>query len=468
VRLTGAQDIYLRNIKFRYKTYRVFYSKTWQKFSSYEKIDDWENFVSVLSILKQSSFLKYNAIFFMGALLVSLLNYLYYPVVGRLLNLSQFGEVQVLVSLFTQLTLFITVIGQVVVNIVANQNGEARDKLLAELYRFALGISGLLFIVGVLGSWWFKDIFRFDSIWPFIILLISLVITVPVTFVTSFLRGKKKFGAVSGSNIVGAAGKLVGSAALVLLSFGTAGAIGGLVVAQLLALLYVWKYVKQLHFIDFTFNSYVKRFNFKLLRPELAFSGFVLVASLGVAVLSSIDVLVVKAFFEPEVAGGYAGISTVAKIIFFLTASVAQVMLPSIKSNLPKVENRRYLLKSSLLVTLLGGVVLGIFALFPNFVVTIFMGPNFANYANLLPILSVASFVLSVINLIVFYYIALRTYSIALIIVAGLLLTGTLLLLGHNSLQAVAFNVTFGCIAMFVMFVIWRLGRVFIKRKPDA
>ena len=50
--------------------------------------------------IKDSSFLKHNAIFFFGSIAVGALNYAYYPVVGRLMDPSTFGELQVVVSLF--------------------------------------------------------------------------------------------------------------------------------------------------------------------------------------------------------------------------------------------------------------------------------------------------------------------------------------------------------------------------------
>jgi O-antigen/teichoic acid export membrane protein len=50
--------------------------------------------------LRSSDFLRQNAILFVGSLAVSVLNYAYYPVLGRLLKVEEFGEVQVLISLF--------------------------------------------------------------------------------------------------------------------------------------------------------------------------------------------------------------------------------------------------------------------------------------------------------------------------------------------------------------------------------
>ena len=81
---------------------------------------------TIVRPLSTSAFLRHNAIFFVGAVAVGALNYLYYPILGRMLNIESFGEVQTLVSLFVQLQIFLTVMSQVTVNVVANYEDEDR------------------------------------------------------------------------------------------------------------------------------------------------------------------------------------------------------------------------------------------------------------------------------------------------------------------------------------------------------
>ena len=78
----------------------------------------------LLSLVRSSDFLRHNLVFFVGSFAVSVINYLYYPVLGRLLPTTQFGEVQTLVTLFLQANIFLGVITNVAVNIVANERDE--------------------------------------------------------------------------------------------------------------------------------------------------------------------------------------------------------------------------------------------------------------------------------------------------------------------------------------------------------
>ncbi len=82
--------------------------------------------------LRESTFVRHNAIFFAGSLSIGLLNYLYYPVIGRLLHPNSFGEVQVLFSLFAQISIFFGILGLITINITANTADAAkRNRLIS-------------------------------------------------------------------------------------------------------------------------------------------------------------------------------------------------------------------------------------------------------------------------------------------------------------------------------------------------
>ncbi len=119
--------------------------------------------------IRLSSFLRQNAVFFLGAVCVGVLNYAYYPIISRLLNVQAYGEVQTLVSLFLQLLIFLTVLSQVTVNVVANYEDELRkQQVVYELEKLALFVSIGLFIIAAAFSWKIKSFFHFQSVWPFI------------------------------------------------------------------------------------------------------------------------------------------------------------------------------------------------------------------------------------------------------------------------------------------------------------
>lgn len=425
--------------------------------------------MNVLGAIRKSSFLRHNAIFFVGSVAVGVLNYVYYPVLGRLLDIESYGEVQALVSLFLQMTIFLTVLSQVTVNIVANyDNEEQKRRVVFELEKLALMFFSILLVVVALFGWKLKAFFHFESVWPFIALMVALVAAVPLTFRSAFLRAHKKFGATSMANLLAAGAKIVFSAGLVALGWNTLGAIFGIVLAQLLAFGYAIIQARRVGFAHPDGASFWRKPDVAVLRPELKYALLVLCGSMIVTILSSIDIFVVKHYFDAETAGQYAGVSTVARMIFFLTASVAQVLLPSVTVHQTARQNRALLLKSLTLVVGLGGAACLVFALFSHRIVTLFMGQAYDRYAHLLAILSMTMFVVSILNLVISYYIALRRYQISGIVIAGALITGALLVVHHATLDAVVSSLLYGSLIMLAMLALWRLTLFYKMRNENV
>lgn len=406
--------------------------------------------------IRSSAFLKHNAILFLGSIVVGILNYAYYPILGRILDVQAFGEVQALVSLFLQLNIFLTVLGQVTVNVVANYDDpREKERVVYELEKLGLFMALAGTVVVALFGWKLKAFFNFDSAWPFVIVMGAVVASVPLAFRSAFLRGHKKFGASSMALIIGASGKIVLSSVLVWAGWSTFGAIFGLILAQLIAFGYAAYVARKVGFTRPSNVSIKSLPSWKVLAPEVRYGLLVLCGSLTVTVLSSIDIFVVKHFFDAETAGQYAGVSTVARMIFFLTASIAQVLLPSVKINNPAKQNTSLFIKSMVLLGTLGGGALLIFILFSKQIVTILMGHAYTTYAHLLGELSVVMFVISIINLIVSYYIALRRYQVSIIVVLGAAFTVALLAVQHQTLDAVVNSLLYGSVTMLGMFALW-------------
>jgi len=410
----------------------------------------------LIQSLRGSAFLRNNAIVFIGSIATGALNYLYYPILGRLLDPSPFGEVQTLVSLFVQIVIFLSVLGLLTVNIVANQdNSPQAQRTVFELEKLALAISGVMLLASVLLAPILQRFFNFESSLPFIILALSVVVSVPATFRMAYLRGKQLFGLNSIASIIGAAAKLALSALFIVIGWGTTGAILGLVVAQLISFVYSAVRARQHGFGPSLKQDFWRMPDLKILVPELRYAGLVLVGSLAVTAFYSIDIIAVKHWFDGHTAGLYAGIATVARIIFFLTGSVAMALMPSIKLNSPAHENRQILLKSLYLLVAIGGAALLIFAIAPNLVIKLLMGHEYLPYANLLGRLSLVIFIVSLLNLFITYYMALRRYAIALIAIIGLAVTCGLVGIHHDSLRAVVDSMLYGTGVTGIILAAW-------------
>lgn len=408
-----------------------------------------------LQRLGNSQFLRHNAVFFFGSLAVGGLNYLYYPIIGRLLEPTAFGEVQTLVSIFLQLSIFLTVLSLVIVNIVTNTPDEQRrNSLVFEFERLALVASLAVLLLSLVFQRQLQSFLQFESSWPFPVLALCMVVTVPFILRGALLRGKQRFGLVSAGNLIAAGTKIVFSAALVAAGLGTIGAIGGIVAAQTAAWIFVgaWAYRLGLKHIP---GKRLRLPNMRLLLPELKYGAFVLLGSLAITLQYSIDILVVKHYFDAHVAGLYAAVAAVARVLFFLTASIPQVLISAVRMHHAPSKNKALLVKSGVLLCALGLPTLAILCLAPGPVIRVLMGGSYEGLASLLPRLAIAIFVVSVTNLMVSYYLALRRYGIAVVVALGVIVTFALLLWQHQTPAAVVNNLLIGSLVMLGLASAW-------------
>lgn len=395
-------------------------------------------------------FWRNNAIFLTGSLLIAFLNYLYYPVLGRFMSVQDFGEVQALLSILNLAGITMTAFHIVVINISASRRNEGVTLIkqfehLALL--LALGLAGIL----VLFSHQLKQFFDFDSTLPIIVIGANLALSVALSFRDSFLHGRSNFVAISIAGAVGAVGKLLFSALLVIIGLRVFGAVAGILISQVVVLFYVTRKARQ---AGYTTSDTKLLPNFSLLRPEMKYLLSVMIVFFTITLFYNADVLVVKRFFSPEVAGQYAGISAIAKIIFFATSSFAAVLLASVSQSHPRGHNRRILHKSLALVVAVGSTVLSLFILAPELVIKIMIGERYSVYAGLLPYLGLVVLLVSVVNLYFYYLLALRHYIVVPIAAAGGIVTLTLTAVRHHTLETVIQNFLVGCVIIVILIVI--------------
>lgn len=104
-----------------------------------QRIKQWLNAPKIIELIKTSPFLRHNAVFLAGSLGVAALNYLFYPILGRIMSPADFGEVQTLTSLFTQAAIFLTILTYVTIHVTVNTPDEQeRNQTLLGLEKVAM------------------------------------------------------------------------------------------------------------------------------------------------------------------------------------------------------------------------------------------------------------------------------------------------------------------------------------------
>lgn len=397
-----------------------------------------------LYTLTQSEFLKHNVTLFAGSMVVAVFNYAYHPVLGRMLGVEEFGEVQTLISLFMQLAMLLGIFRVMAINILSNYKPKEAHESLEALYILASVLTLMLAIIMVAASGLLRDFFHFSSAMPFIILAALFCTGVPVVFGEAALQSRHHFAAVSISQSITAIGKLFFAMGLVWWGWAATGAVGGILVAQFLSIIYLYRQdpqVLRLSRGEFHLKRRVKN--------ALLYAVSILVVTLTTSLIFSGDMLVVKHYFSEEVAGQYGGMAIIGRIIFFLTASVVAVMLPGIKMNNPQ-KNRQMLRKSLALLLVVGGFATALFTFFPAWVIGLMLGQKYLSLTHHLPLLSLAMLLVSLYNLLAAYMLALRDTRATGIALGGVATFLALSFSHHSSVEAVIVNSLISALVLLI------------------
>jgi glycosyltransferase involved in cell wall biosynthesis/O-antigen/teichoic acid export membrane protein len=167
-------------------------------------------------------------------------------------------------------------------------------------------------------------------------------------------------------------------------------------------------------------------------------------ASLGTVLIYSLDVLLVKHYFNASDAGIYSTLSLLGKILYFGAGSVIGIMVPITTRSIAKnPENRTPLLVAFSLVAAAGSVVLASYIFIPELVVSLLLTkkalvtlPYLTQYASAIFLLVLATCISS-------FNIAKKNFTPARIIILFAILQAALISFYHNSLGQVV-NIIFG------------------------
>lgn len=403
----------------------------------------------LLQIVLSSPFIRHNLVFLSGSLLVAALNYAFYPTLGRLLGTAEFGEVQTLLSLFMQGAIFLSILTFVTIHVTVNIEDEnRRNQTLLALERLALILGGGLLLIALLLVNNAKTFLHFDSVWPFVALIVSLGLTIPLVFRMAFLRGRKLFAKASLTDGIGSAAKLVIAPILIAIGWKTFGAIAALAISQIISLGFGVMWARRAGLKGFGLRG--KHAQLKTLKPQFTFALAAFMVSLSVVAMLSIDMLAVKHYFPPEEAGLYAGIATIARIIYFLAAPITGVLITLVSLKQSQAKNRLQLWGSLALITVVGGVALLVMTITPSLSISLLLGSRYLALADFLPKLGIIMLLLSLSNAVLMYNISLRRYAFAAVPVVGLGLTILLLTQNHGSVSEIINSLMIGSSGLIV------------------
>ncbi len=377
--------------------------------------------------------LRHGSIMVIAYVLMGGLNYLYQFLMGIMLPGDEFGTLYPLIAVLTLITVFTQAIQISIVKFTSKFKAQDMLGSVNYLWRFSIKrslVAGMILFLGLcLLSPLISDFIHEDNYAYLFILFASLILSFALPVNYGILQGMQRFFPLGLSGILSSLTKLTFAVCLVFLGFGLYGAI----IPQLLSAIVV-----------FGITSYLLRDLAKTKNEQTELSGLyqfagpTLLASTAFLVLISSDALLVKHYFDNDIAGSYSAISILGKIALYLPAGIAVAMLPKTSELFETGASHRLLvLKATLITAFLSGLVVVAYAISPDFFTGLLGNDKYPLAAANLFEYSLAMSFFAISFLAMNYLLSLNQTTVAYPLLAAMILQLVLIVLFHSDLSQV-------------------------------
>lgn len=360
-----------------------------------------------------------SATMLIGSACVSLLNFLFNVAVARMVGPAEYSHAAAAVTLLMLASCINLAFQLVTAKLIARTTDPSvRAGIYATLLRRAWAVGIGLGATVALAAVPITHYLRLPSPAYMLVLAVGLVFYVPLGAKRGGMQGTCKFGRLATSLSSESFVKLVAAVGLIWWGIGIMGAFvaisASVIVAFVLPAADGELRVKAAPHMPASFSEQLQAITFFI----------------GQVIINNIDILMVKHFFTADLAGLYAAIALVGRLLYFATWSVASAMFPLSAGEKDENDSRRVLVISLGFVATLAIVFDAFLATFPNFVVETLFGAGFhlpnTNVAGLLVMNALEMSIYAVVVVLITYEMSRRVANTAWIqlLVSGAVVAG--------------------------------------------
>ncbi len=408
----------------------------------------------MLKRFRDNELIKGSIILFLMINICNFLNYIFHFSMARMLGPSDYGVLAVLMSLIYIFSIPSEAI-QTIVSRYSSQYSARKEKgkikyLLFRGLKRGFSVALVLFLIYIPLSF-FLSLFLKINLW--LLLLTGLILftffTVPVA--RGVLQGMKKFKSLGVNMILEACVKLILGVFLVFIGFRAFGAILGFLAGLVLTF-----------FSSFLFfGDFLEEKKEKEDAPVYSYGKPVFILITSIVLMYSLDVILARRFFSPEIAGKYSVISMLGKIILFGTWGVGKAMFPISSERHDNGKNNLKILDRSIkLVGLFSFVVLAAYLAFPKLIISVLFGKVYSDFSGILFITGLAFAMLSFSNILILCKLSdTKRRKIPVFALVVVLIQIMLLIFFHSSIFEFAIALLVSDFLMFLYSVIYFLKK---------
>lgn len=314
-----------------------------------------------------------SSIVFFASFIANIFNYIFNLSMGRLLSVSDYGLLIALTSLFVLLTVFQVTFSNLFAKFSAkyttHKNFVGMHQLLQSGGKIVLIFSAVITLVVIISTQQIASFLHVDN--PILIVLtaiaifLALLLSIPI----GYFQGQLRFFLTSAITIAQPLIKVIIALILIYIGFEVMGAFIAIVMSVLIPLLATYFILIKKHKST---KSQGKK-DPKFIKDFKSYGVTYFLAGIGMTILTSTDIILVRHLFAPEVSGQYAALSLMGKAIFYLTVPINFVFFPLIAQ---KIERKERLFNTVILalgiVTLVSLIASFVYFTFPGLVLSVF------------------------------------------------------------------------------------------------
>ncbi len=361
--------------------------------------------IKKIKILLSHPLISGSTILLAGNFIANILNWIFNLLIGgrHLLSVADYGVYSTLVSL----TILVGIFQSSFTNIIARYTAKVsvnKDQKTLNSILFSGGKTILLFaicllIVLLLCLPFLASYLHIVDIRLLLILYVYIFIVILSSLPLGILQGQLRFLNISLYTIATSLLKLILGIIFIVLGYQIYGVIIAVFLSGLLPILYISSSL--LTQFKKTANSGKQHPDFmaEFRGKSLEF----LLATLGITAITSLDIILVRHFMTPDLAGKYAALSVMGKAILYLTSPMYFAFFPLIVQKKEKKESlKTTVLIASLFIGLVSGFLTLLYFIFPNFILHIFFPAK--EYAVLSPYLGLFALFMMIFSFVMLLY----------------------------------------------------------------
>ncbi len=397
---------------------------------------------------------------FIGSMLANFLAFLLNLYLARNLSYADYAIFASLLSIITLAAIPANSLSAIIVKFATSFYAKKENEKLKTLYslffKVILAVSVLIIMIFSFFALPLSQFLHLDNILYMVATGFIIVAYYLNAFHTAFLQSLLKFKFMSFLSVVGGVLKLVFGVILVGFGFKAFGGLWALFVMTFG--MFLLAYLPILPIL----RSKYSEVKISLGSQEiLSYALPTFVTVLFLTSFTSSDVILIKHFFNPHLAGYYAGLSLMGKVIFYFTMPIPLVMFPLLVKKHTAGQSFVNVFYLSLFLVALPSLAISIFYfLFPQFVIDLFLGGR--QYLYIAPFLGIFGLfltVFSLVNVCVNFFLSVGKTGVAVLVVVAALAQILLISLYHtNFLQVILISL----IIMLALLII--LVALFVKQ----